>query len=136
MATESVLGSEQVMAFIAVTNPERAKEFYRDVLGLQLVAEELPFALVFDAHGTSLRVSVVKELVPARYTVLGWIVPDIVATVKQLQEAGVRLERYEGMKHQDEQGIWTSPSGARVAWFKDPDGNTLSVTQFQASLSA
>ncbi|MGH9626192.1 MAG: VOC family protein, partial [Bryobacteraceae bacterium] len=83
-----------------------------------------------------LRVSVVKELVPARYTVLGWIVPDIVATVKQLQEAGVRLERYEGMKHQDEQGIWTSPSGARVAWFKDPDGNTLSVTQFQASLSA
>ncbi|HEX7363414.1 MAG TPA: VOC family protein [Bryobacteraceae bacterium] len=131
MASESVLGSEQVMAFIAATNPERSKGFYRDVLGLQLVAEELPFALVFDAHGTRLRLSIVKDLVPARYTVLGWIVPDIVATAQQLREAGVRLERYEGMKNQDGQGIWTSPTGARVAWFKDPDGNTLSVTQFQ-----
>jgi catechol 2,3-dioxygenase-like lactoylglutathione lyase family enzyme len=130
MATKSVLGSQPVMAFVATTDHPRAKGFYRDVLGLQLVEEELPFALIFDAHGTILRVTIVKELVPAKYTVLGWRVPDIVATVKQLQEAGVRLERYEGIKNQDEQGIWTSPTGARVAWFKDPDGNTLGVTQF------
>lgn len=136
MSTNSVLGSAQVMAFIATTNTERAKEFYRGALGLRLVEEQLPFALVFDANGTMLRVSVVKELAPAKYTVLGWMVPDIAVTVKQLHEAGVRLERYEGMKNQDEQGIWTSPSGARVAWFKDPDGNTLGVTQFGAPISS
>jgi catechol 2,3-dioxygenase-like lactoylglutathione lyase family enzyme len=127
---KSVLGSQQVMAFIATTNAERAKAFYRDVLGLQLVREELPFALVFDARGTTVRVTVVKEMMPARYTVLGWIVSDIVATARELEEAGVKLERFEGMRNQDEQGIWTSPSHARVAWFKDPDGNTLSITQF------
>lgn len=127
---KSVLGSQQVMAFIATTNAERAKAFYREVLGLQLVKEKLPFALVFDAHGTTVRVTVVKEMMPARYTVLGWIVSDIVATARELEEAGVNLERFEGMKNQNEQGIWTSPSQARVAWFKDPDGNTLSITQF------
>lgn len=130
MTTKSVLGSLPVMAFVATTDHARARGFYRDVLGLQLVEEELPFALVFNANGTTLRVTIVKEFVPAKYTVLGWRVSGIVATVKQLQEAGVRLERYEGMKNQDEHGIWTSPTGARVAWFKDPDGNTLSVTQF------
>ncbi len=76
-----------------------------------------------------LRVSIVKEVVAAEYTVLGWQVPDIVAAAKRLQTAGVRLQRYSGTG-QDKQGIWTSPSGARVAWFKDPDGNTLSITQF------
>ena len=130
MTAKSVLGSQPVMAFVATTDHARAKGFYRDVLGLQLVEEELPFAVVFDAHGTMLRVTIVKELAPAQYTVLGWRVSDITATVKQLHEAGVKFERYDGMKNQDEQGIWTSPTGARVAWFKDPDGNTLSVTQF------
>jgi catechol 2,3-dioxygenase-like lactoylglutathione lyase family enzyme len=133
MTTKSVLGSQPIMAFVATTNHVRAKGFYRDVLGLQLVEEELPFALVFDAHGTMLRVSIVKELAPAMYTVLGWRASDIVATVQQLREAGVEFERYQGLPNQDERGIWTSPSGARVAWFKDPDGNTLSVTQFKES---
>ena len=132
MTGQSVLGSLPVMAFVATTDPARAKGFYRDVLGLRLVEEEPPFALVFDAHGTILRVTTVQELAPAKYTVLGWSVPDIAGTVKQLQAAGVAFERYEGLGNQDEQGIWTSPTGARVAWFKDPDGNTLSVTQFQA----
>ncbi len=130
MTTSSGLGSQPVIAFVAATDAARAREFYRDVLGLRLVAEELPFALVFDANGTMLRVTFVQELTPARYTVLGWRVSDIAATAGQLREAGVRFERYQGMKDQDEQGIWTSPSGARVAWFRDPDGNTLSVTQF------
>ena len=105
-----------------------ARRFYRDVLGLRLVSED-EFALAFDARGTMLRVSIVKEVVPAGYTVLGWQVSDIVAAAKRLQKVGVRLQRYPGMSH-DEQGVWTSPSGARVGWFKDPDGNTLSITQF------
>lgn len=126
---QSVLGSRNIIAFVPVRDPDRARAFYRDTLGLRLVSEELSFALVFDAHGTMLRVSIVHELAPARSTVLGWQVPDIVATVKGLQEAGVNFERYEGM-NQDDLGIWPSPSGAKVAWFKDPDGNTLSLTQF------
>jgi catechol 2,3-dioxygenase-like lactoylglutathione lyase family enzyme len=129
MTAKSILGSQPVMAFVATTDPVRAKAFYRDVLGLTLVEEELPFALVFDAHGTMLRVTIVKDLALAPYTVLGWRVPDIATIAKQLHHAGVKLQRYKGL-NQDEQGIWTSPGGARVAWFKDPDGNTLSVTQF------
>ena len=116
------------MAFVATLDPARAKEFYRGTLGLPLVNED-PFALVFDANGTMLRVTRVQELAPAKYTVLGWQVRDIVQTVKDLQKAHVTLERYPGMQ-QDKLGIWSSPGGARVAWFKDPDGNTLSITQF------
>ena len=94
-----------------------------------MVSEELPFALVFDLDGVMLRVTTVKELTPAAYTVLGWRTGDISATVRALQQSGVVFERYPGMA-QDELGIWTVPGGAaRVAWFKDPDGNTLSVSQ-------
>jgi len=121
-------GAEKLMAFVATRDFGRAKEFYRDTLGLRLVNED-QFALVFDAGGTMLRITRVPELVPAKHTVLGWHVRDIVQTAKQLQEAQVALERYPGMQ-QDELGIWNSPSGARVAWFKDPDGNTLGITQF------
>ena len=116
------------MAFVATREPSRAKKFYRDTLGLPLVSED-QFAVVFDAAGTMLRVTRVQELAAAKYTVLGWRVRHIVRTAKALQKAHVSLERYPGMQ-QDELGIWNSPSGARVAWFKDPDGNTLSVTQF------
>ena len=130
MTTRSVLGAHQIIAFVATRDPVRAKAFYGDTLGLRLASEELPFALVFDAHGTMLRVTVVQELAPAKYTVLGWQVPDIVATANDLLNAGVKLERFKGLHDQDERGIWTSPSGARVAWFKDPEGNLLSLTQF------
>jgi catechol 2,3-dioxygenase-like lactoylglutathione lyase family enzyme len=116
------------VAFVATREPRRAKKFYRDTLGLALVSED-EFALVFDAAGTMLRVTPVQELVAATYTILGWQVPDIVDTAKGLQKAHVTVERYPGLQ-QDELGIWNSPSGARVAWFRDPDGNTLSVTQF------
>jgi catechol 2,3-dioxygenase-like lactoylglutathione lyase family enzyme len=116
------------MAFAATSQPTKARTFYRDVLGLRLVNEDA-FALAFDAHGTMLRVQIVNEVDAADYTVLGWDVPDIVAAAKRLREVGVRLQRYPGMG-QDRQGIWTSPSGARIGWFKDPDGNTLSITQF------
>jgi catechol 2,3-dioxygenase-like lactoylglutathione lyase family enzyme len=122
------LGDQHMVAFIPTRDPARAKEFYRDSLGLRLVSEELPFALVFDAHGVMLRVTAVKELSPAAYTVLGWSVPDITVAAKALEKAGVKFQRYQSME-QDELGIWTAPGGARVAWFQDPDGNILSITQ-------
>jgi catechol 2,3-dioxygenase-like lactoylglutathione lyase family enzyme len=122
------LSDQSIIGFVASSDPDRAKKFYRDTLGLPLVSEEMPFALVFDAHGTMLRVAIVEKVVSAGYTVLGWRVPNIVAAAKALSQAGVRFERYPGMQ-QDELGIWSSPSGARVAWFKDPDGNTLSISQ-------
>jgi catechol 2,3-dioxygenase-like lactoylglutathione lyase family enzyme len=123
-----MLESERLVAFVGTRDPGRAKEFYGGTLGLRLVSED-QFALVFDCGGTMLRVTRVPELGTAAYTVLGWRVRDIVSTAKRLQEAHVVLERYPGMQ-QDELGIWKSPSGARVAWFKDPDGNTLSITEF------
>ena len=130
MIMKDRLGSCPLVAFVGVTDPARAKEFYGTVLGLTLVEQQLPFALVFNANGTMLRVSIVKEVFPVQHTVLGWDVPDILEAVKELREAGAKFEHY-GMAHQDENGIWTSPSGARVAWFKDPDGNILSITQFK-----
>ena len=123
------LGKQPIIALIATRDPERARKFYRDTLGLRLVLDQLPFALVFDANGTMLRVTPVKELNPPGYSVLAWDVRDIVHAVRALEKAGVRFERYPGME-QDDLGIWTAPDGAaRVAWFKDPDGNTLGISQ-------
>ena len=122
-----MLGSSELVAFVATTDLDRARAFYGGVLGLAVV-EESPFACVFDAHGTRLRVTPVAEIVTAPYTVLGWAVADIAATVRALGRAGVRFERFAGMD-QDDLGVWTSPGGAKVAWFPDPDGNVLSLTQ-------
>jgi catechol 2,3-dioxygenase-like lactoylglutathione lyase family enzyme len=128
MSHLSGLGQYNIIGFVSIVDVSRAREFYRDTLGLRLVMEEPPFALVFEANGIMLRLGMAKELPPAHGTVLGWQVPEITATVKNLGQAGVRFERYGGMD-QDELGIWTSPSGAKVAWFKDPDGNILSVSE-------
>jgi catechol 2,3-dioxygenase-like lactoylglutathione lyase family enzyme len=122
------LAKRKLVAFAATTSAARARRFYRDTLGLKLV-DDNQFALVFDANGTMLRVQLVEEVVSPPYTVLGWEVQDIEATVATLKKAGVKFQKYPGMD-QDRAGIWTSPSGARIAWFKDPDGNTLSVTEF------
>lgn len=119
----------KVIIFVATQNPASALKFYLETLGLTLVSDD-PYALVFDVNGSMLRVQKVPELVPARHTVLGWEVPDIGAAIKELMQKGVRFEHYDGLT-QDESGVWTTPSGAQVAWFKDPDGNTLSLTQFQ-----
>jgi catechol 2,3-dioxygenase-like lactoylglutathione lyase family enzyme len=124
-----LLGSSKIAAFSATANPERAKTFYRDQLGLTLIGDE-PYALVFDANGTMLRVQKVKEVNEAKYTTLGWNVPDISAMVDELEKTGVKFERY-GFPGQDQKGIWTPPgSTAKIAWFKDPDGNILSLAQF------
>jgi catechol 2,3-dioxygenase-like lactoylglutathione lyase family enzyme len=122
-----VLADADLIAFAATTDLERARGFYEGVLGLPVVDHD-GFAVAFDAHGTTLRVTAVREMRPAPYTVLGWRVPDAAAAVRDLAARGVGTLRFEGMG-QDEHGIWTAPSGARIAWFTDPDGNTLSVAQ-------
>lgn len=128
MPDQFQLGEQPIIAFIATSDPDRAKKFYHDTLGLRLVSDELPFALVFDAHGTMLRVTIVEKVKPAGYTVLGWQVSKINPAAKALTKAGVVFERFPGMQ-QDDLGIWSSPSGAKVAWFKDPDGHTLSISE-------
>ena len=119
--------SDKLVAFVPIHDADRARLFYRDTLGLQLVSEDR-FALVFDINGTPLRATLVGEFQPQRFTVLGWQVADAAATARGLSAAGVHFERYAGME-QDELGLWSAPGGARVAWFRDPDGNVLSITQ-------
>ncbi|HUB29145.1 MAG TPA: VOC family protein [Terracidiphilus sp.] len=128
MTNEMSLGGRNVVAFVPIRNADRAKSFYRDLLGLALQQDERPFALVFEAQGVTLRLAMVGEFTAAPWTVLGWEVPAIEAAARHLASLGVRMERYEGME-QDQDGVWNSPSGAKVAWFKDPDGNVLSLTE-------
>lgn len=124
-----MLASFDLIAFIATARPEQARAFYSEVLGLSL-REESPFALVFDAHGTMLRIQKVDRLTNVGYTVLGWQVDNLQGAVEQLQQRGIRFERYPGLP-QDAQGIWTTPDGNKIAWFTDPDGNTLSLTEIR-----
>ena len=129
--TAGGLSAMSPVAFVPTTNPQTARTFYEGTLGLQCESADA-FALVFDLHGVPLRVvnvASVTGFTPAPFTILGWDVPNIQAAVKDLGSRGVVFERYPGME-QDALGIWTSPSRARVAWFRDPEGNTLSVTQY------
>jgi catechol 2,3-dioxygenase-like lactoylglutathione lyase family enzyme len=130
MKQDSVLGDSKLVAFAPTTNPAKARKFYEEILGLRLVSDEPPFALVFDANGTMLRVTSVHEHTAASFTVLGWEVDDIISVVERLVNAGVEFIRYPGLNENDPHGIWTAPSGAQVAWFRDPEGNILSVTRF------
>ena len=125
-----MLGSMDIIAFVPTRSREKAREFFEKTLGLRFVSDDR-FALVFDANGVMVRVvdvSGVADYKPAPFTILGWSVSDIGKTVKGLQKKGVKLERFPGME-QDQLGVWSSPSGAKVAWFKDPDENVLSVTE-------
>lgn len=127
----SGLRGMDIVAFVPTTNPARSRRFFETTLGLQLVSED-SFALVFDANGTSIRVADVSSVTgfrPAPFTVLGWAVRDIQAVVTDLAAGGVKFQRFPGME-QDADGIWTSPSQARIAWFTDPEGNVLSLTQY------
>lgn len=124
-----MLNASSVIAFVATTDSERARAFYEETLGLTLT-EDNPSALVFDANGIMLRIQKVPSLTPASHTILGWKVSDVRRAIVDLVAKGVVFERYAGLA-QDKMGIWSSPGGAQVAWFKDPDGNVLSLTQFQ-----
>lgn len=118
---------DSVVTFLLTQNPEAAIDFYRDQLGLRFLRDD-GFALVFDINGVMLRIGKVKSFTPAHNTVLGWEARDIAGTLKQLIQRGVAFERYPNMA-QDADGIATFPNGDKVAWFKDPDGNVLSISQ-------
>jgi catechol 2,3-dioxygenase-like lactoylglutathione lyase family enzyme len=119
--------TSKVVAFTATTDGAAARRFYEATLGLRVTSDDA-FALVLDANGTTLRIQKVGKFSPQPFTTLGWEVPEIRGLVQELRNRGVSFEKYVGMD-QDELGIWAAPGGALVAWFKDPDGNTLSLTQ-------
>jgi catechol 2,3-dioxygenase-like lactoylglutathione lyase family enzyme len=121
--------SAKSVSFIVTRDRTSAKDFYGGKLGLKLSHED-DFATVFDMNGTMLRISAVPDHVAQGHTVLGWEVPDIAAAVTALRATGVTFTVYDGFG-QDALGIWSAPGGTtKVAWFKDPDGNVLSLTQF------
>jgi len=122
-----MLGSTNVVVFVPIKDSEKARAFYEGVLGLRFVNDD-GFALVFDANGIMVRAAKMKDFTPAQFTVLGWQVSGIENVVRALQNKGVHFEIF-GFFKQDELGIWTAPTGDKVAWFKDPDGNILSVSQ-------
>jgi len=122
-----MLGSCNVIAFVPTVHPDRARAFYEGLLGLRFVSKD-HYAMMFEANGVRLRIALVQEFKPAPFTILGWLVSDIAVTVRELAMKGVVFQHYKVFK-QDDLGICTFLSGEQVAWFKDPDGNTLSLTQ-------
>lgn len=129
-----MLTHARLISFVATRDPAASRRFYEGVLGLPLVADE-PSALVFDANDTMLRVSKVKDFSPAPYTVLGWEVDSVQTHAEQLAFQGVEPEWFEGLP-QNEQGVCAFPDGSLVLWFRDPDGNLLSLSQFPAAEDA
>jgi catechol 2,3-dioxygenase-like lactoylglutathione lyase family enzyme len=123
-----MLAPAQVTAFLATAQGPRAAAFYRGTLGLPQISEDA-FALVFDLHGVELRIQKVERLTPQPFTVLGWQVQELAAVLAALAARGVVFDRFPGLA-QSAQGIWRAPSGAQVAWFRDPDGNLLSVAEY------
>jgi catechol 2,3-dioxygenase-like lactoylglutathione lyase family enzyme len=124
----SPLTSEKLMGFVATKDAAACREFYEDKLGLRLIVDD-QMALVFESGREVIRIQKLKEHHPVQYTVLGWEVADIRATAAKLGAAGVKVERFEWMKQQDESGIAKFPNGDMVAWMYDPDGNVLSISQ-------
>jgi catechol 2,3-dioxygenase-like lactoylglutathione lyase family enzyme len=124
-----MLAANKVIGFVPTQDSAKAREFYEGKLGFQFVSDD-PFALVMRSGETMIRVSKAKDFTPAPYTILGWEVKDIEAVVRWLTSRGVAFEKYPFVLDQ-ELGIWNAPSGDKVAWFKDPDGNVLSVSQHQ-----
>jgi catechol 2,3-dioxygenase-like lactoylglutathione lyase family enzyme len=127
MEGSTMIEGNRLMTFVPVSNADAARGFYRDRLGLKLIAED-GFALAFDVEGVMLRATLIPKFTPQPFTVLGWQVADAHAMAKRLAVGGVALERYGGLE-QDEDGLWRAPGGALIGWFKDPDGNVLSIAQ-------
>ncbi len=123
-----VLEEAVLVAFIPTLNLTQAKAFYGTMLGLPMEGES-PVAITFDANGTTVRTVLVERFTPFPFTIVGWTVQDISDAVSELTARGIAFERFDGIQ-QDKLGVWRSPGGAQVAWFKDPFGNTISLTQF------
>lgn len=122
-----MLDSARLVAFVPTSDFDNARGFYEGVLGLKFISQDA-FALVMQSNETNIRIAKVGKFTPAQFTILGWDVPDIASRVRALSAEGVNFEHFPGLQ-QDELGIWTAPGGTKVAWFKDPDGNILSLSQ-------
>jgi catechol 2,3-dioxygenase-like lactoylglutathione lyase family enzyme len=122
-----MIGAAKIIAFGATRDSAKSRAFYEGLLGLRFVDEDA-YACIYDAHGIELRIQKVRTLTPQPHTLLGWTVASIDEVIKSLVGKGVAFERYPFL-NQDPQGVWTAPSGAQIAWMKDPDGNLLSLTQ-------
>ena len=129
-----MLTDAKVTAFLATRQAKRAAAFYGGILRLPQLSED-EFAIVFELHGVELRIQKLEQFTPQPFTALGWQVPTLRRTIALLAERGVAFERFPGLA-QDAAGVWVAPSGAQVAWFRDPDGNLLSVAQYPPSQSA
>ena len=125
-----MLASSKLLGFVPTKNAAASREFYESKLGFEFVSDD-PFALVMRAGDATIRIAKVPNFKPAPYTVLGWEVSDIEGVVKWLQERGIACEKFPWVEDK-ELGIWSAPGGDRVAWFKDPDGNVLSVSQHKS----
>jgi catechol 2,3-dioxygenase-like lactoylglutathione lyase family enzyme len=120
---------DKIIGFVTTTKPTEAKAFYGDILGFSLISDD-DFALSFDANGTMIRVNKAKAFTLAHGTVIGWEVADIYAAISELAPRGVKFEQFNlAFMKQDDAGVWTAPNGDQVAWFRDPDGNVLSISQ-------
>ncbi|HEX6494420.1 MAG TPA: VOC family protein [Acidobacteriaceae bacterium] len=117
-----------LIGFIPTRDGDAARAFYETKVGLRCVSDD-QFAIVFQSGVNLIRVARTGSFTPPPFTILGWDCSNIEQTVRELTARGVTFERYDYMGPQDELGIWTAPGGAKVAWFKDPDGNTLSLSQ-------
>jgi catechol 2,3-dioxygenase-like lactoylglutathione lyase family enzyme len=122
-----MLENANLVAFIGTAKPAEARAFYEDTLGLLFMSED-PHTMIFDSNGTVLKVQKLKEVRPAHGTAVGWEVDHIVRAIHDLTAKGVSFLRFPGLE-QDREAIWTAPNGTMVAWFKDPDGNVLSLTE-------
>jgi predicted enzyme related to lactoylglutathione lyase len=122
-----MLINNKVKAFVPIKDQTKAKMFYQDLLGLNLLNED-PYGLEFDLDSSVLRLSMVESHQPAQYTILGWKVSDIYAEMTELEARGIIFEQFN-MQNQDARGVWDAPDGTKVAWFKDPFGNVLSLDQ-------
>jgi catechol 2,3-dioxygenase-like lactoylglutathione lyase family enzyme len=121
-----VLAAAAPVAFIPSTDLDRSRAFYAETLGLRLV-EDTAHGLVLDVQGTKVWVVKVGDVLrPQPFTIFGWQADDLDATMASLADGGIEFLRYDGMD-QDDAGVWTSPSGNRIAWFEDPEGNNLSL---------
>ena len=123
-----MLSTSPIIAFIPTRDSARARAFYAETLGLRFLSQD-NFALVFDANGTMLRIVCAGDFTPFQFTILGWQVSDIDAAIADLTSRGIQFLRYDFLE-QAPNGVWTAPGdAARIAWFRDPDGNTLSISQ-------
>jgi catechol 2,3-dioxygenase-like lactoylglutathione lyase family enzyme len=122
-----MLTHNPLVAFIPTKDTKRARRFYEGLLGLRFINDD-SFAIVMDANGTMVRIVQIEDFTPFPFTLLGWQVTDIHKTVAEMTGKGVKFARYPYFE-QSPDGVWTAPEGAKVAWFTDPDGNTLSISQ-------